>query len=327
MSSEFQEGQVSPAPVVAKKPKRRWGRIVLFTWLGIFVIFYVGAILWAALAPRGALGDGRGIALIRVDGVIAASGLDGGLFSASGVSPEDIIDQLREADNDPEIKAILLRVNSPGGTAASAQEIYEEVRRVEKPVVVSIADIGASGAYYIAAGADQIVASRASLVGSIGVIVQIADFRELYKKLGIDYVVIRQGKFKDLGNPARALTEEEKEILSAQSRVVYEQFISDVAKGRGMAEEEVEKLATGLVYPGTEALDMKLVDELGNYRDAVDLAAELGKIIGEPEIIDLREPTLFDILGGFYLEARKIASSLQKISAVQPPTLSNPSIR
>lgn len=316
-------GQQDKAP----KRKRRWGLIVLVVWLVIIGVVYVGAIIFSGLSPRDGFSSGRGIALIRLDGIIAASGLDQGVFSSSGASPEAIIEQLREAEADPGVQAILIRVNSPGGTAAAAQEIHREVKRVTKPVVVSIADVGASGAYYVASGADQIMASRASMVGSIGVLIEIPDLRGLYEKLGVDFVVIRQGKYKDIGNPARELTTEERQILSQQAELVYEQFIEDVAEGRGLRKAKVQELATGLAYPGSEALDLKLVDELGNYQDAIDLAAELGKIEGEPEIIEYMEPTFFNILGGFFSEAGDIMSWLQRLSAVQPLPLSSPRIR
>jgi protease-4 len=210
------------------------------------------------------------------------------------VNPEDIIEQLRKADKDDSVKAILLRINSPGGTAAASQEIYREVKRVKKPVVVSIADVGASGAYWVACGADRIVASPASDVGSIGVILIIPNLKGLFEKVGIEYVVVSKGKYKDLGNPARRLTEEERKILDAQAEIVYEQFIDAVAESRKLSESEVRELATGLAFLGTEAKEKGLVDELGNFRDAVKIAARLGKIKGEPKIIEYRKPTIFE---------------------------------
>lgn len=233
-------------------------------------------------------GEARGIALIRIEGTISAD------RSGSSVNPEDIIEQLRRADKDDSVKAILLRINSPGGTAAASQEIYREVKRVKKPVVVSIADVGASGAYWVACGADRIVASPASDVGSIGVILIIPNLKELFEKVGIEYVVVSKGKYKDLGNPARRLTEEERKILDAQAEIVYEQFIDAVAENRKLSESEVKELATGLAFLGTEAKEKGLVDDLGNFRDAVKIAARLGKIKGEPEIIEYRKPTIFE---------------------------------
>jgi protease-4 len=257
--------------------------ILVFWLIGKYSKFFVGS-----------------VALIRIEGVISASGVDGGLVPSAGVSPEEIIDQLRKADADNDVKSILFRVNSPGGTAAASQEIFREVGRTKKPVVVSIGDIGASGAYYIASAADRIVASPASEIGSIGVIVEAPNYQELFKKLGIDYVVITQGKYKDMGNPNRPLRPEERAILEEQIRIIYEQFVDDVAEGRKISHEKMLSLATGQTFTGTQALKLGLIDDLGNFRDAVDLAAKLGKIKGEPEIVEYGVLSLPDLIKSLF---------------------------
>lgn len=257
--------------------------ILVFWLIGKYSKFFVGS-----------------VALIRIEGVISASGVEGGLIPSAGVSPENIIDHLRKADADNDVKAILLRINSPGGTAAASQEIFREVGRTKKPVVVSIGDIGASGAYYIASAADEIVASPASEVGSIGVIVEAPNYQELFKKIGIDYVVITQGKYKDMGNPNRPLKPEEIAILEEQTKIIYEQFVDDVAKGRNISHEKMLSLATGQTFAGTQALKLKLIDDLGNFRDAVDLAAKLGKIKGEPEIVEYGTMSLPDVIKSLF---------------------------
>lgn len=244
--------------------------------------------------------DSRGaIGLIRIEGVISGTDSSGGLLGSSGtVTPERVIKQLRQAKNNPEVKAILLRVNSPGGTAAASEEIYREVSRVneDKPVVVSVSDINASGAYYISAGASHIVASPASEVGSIGTIIQLINLEGLFEKLGIEYEVITQGKYKDLGSPNRSITDEERQILEQQSELIYDRFIADVAEGRGMDEGDVRELATGITYPGLEAIELGLIDELGNFSDAVGVAGQMGNISGEPRILDYREDPFSDVL-------------------------------
>lgn len=272
---------------MSEKKRRWWIWIIVFFIIFLFGLYAIAIILLLGEKPV-FFGEARGIALIRIEGTISAD------RSGSSVNPEDIIKQLRKADKDDSVKAILLRINSPGGTAAASQEIYREVKRVKKPVVVSIADVGASGAYWVACGADRIVASPASDVGSIGVILIIPNLKGLFEKVGIEYVVVSKGKYKDLGNPARRLTEEERKILDAQAEIVYEQFIDAVAESRKLSQSEVRELATGLAFLGTEAKERGLVDELGNFRDAVKIAARLGRIKGEPEIIEYRKPTIFE---------------------------------
>lgn len=274
--------------------KRRWV-VLIVLGVSFFLLAYIGLIVWLFTQIEGVKpfeSGGRKIALIRIEGVISASG--GDLFSTAAAPPEDIIDQLRQADKDKGVKAILLRINSPGGTPAAAQEIFTELKRVKKPVVVSIADMGASAAYYIAAGADKIMASPGSEVGSIGVILMVPNLEELYRKLGIEYQVITQGKYKDMFAGNRPLTEEEKKLLEEEGQIVYNQFIEAVAEGRKLALPKVKDLATGRTWPGSEAKKLKLLDELGNYQDAIDLAKKLGKIKGEPEVVEYGEPTFVE---------------------------------
>ncbi len=275
-----------------EKKKKWWligcsSALILF-FLFLFLPFYFLFVFFKKPFFSRKLSAGGSVALIRVEGEISAS-QDG----LSGITPEKIIEQLRWAEKDDSIKAILLRINSPGGTAAASQEIFTELKRAKKPVVASIADIGASGAYWVACGADKIVASPSSAVGSIGVIITLPNFKGLLDKLGVSYIVITKGKYKDIGNPARPLTEEERKVLDEQAEVIYRDFIENVAESRNLSLEEVEKYATGLTYLGSQAKEMGLVDQLGNYTDAVKLAAKLGKIKGEPEVEEYEEP--FDL--------------------------------
>lgn len=273
--------------------KKRWWLIgcslaLILLFLFIFLpLYFFFSLLGGRDFSRKLAAEGS-VALIRIEGEISAS-----QESLGGVAPERIIEQLRWAEEDDNVKAILLRINSPGGTAAASQEIFAELKRVKKPVVASIADIGASGAYWIACGADKIVASPSSAVGSIGVIITLPNLKGLLDKLGVTYIVITKGKYKDIGNPARPLTAEERKVLDEQAGMIYRDFIENVAESRSLSLEEVEKYATGLTYLGSQAKEMGLVDQLGNYTDAVKLAAKLGKIKGEPEIEEYEEP--FDL--------------------------------
>ncbi len=286
----------------------RWstGKIVGIAFLCIFVLFifsggcfFIGLLTGSLGGTSYALGDS--VYEIRLEGVISAEKYSG-LFGVVTVTPEKIISQLDEARKNPNVKAILIRVNSPGGSAAASQEIYEELKKVEKPVVVSVSEVCASGAYYVASAADRIIANRSSSVGSIGVIMQIPNFENLYEKLGIKYTTIKQGKFKDVGSPDRPITEEEIRLLETQLKEIYGQFIADVAEGRNMDAGEVEELATGWVFLGTEALELGLIDGIGNYKDAINIAAELGGIKGEPNVIRQELGfSLIDLILGYYL--------------------------
>lgn len=280
--------------------RKGWIAVVVIVVV-IFVAAYAGLIAWLLSRPSAGITPGRGIALIRIEGTVSATGSEEGIFlSLVGTSSEEVVKQLREADSDPDIKAILLRINSPGGTAAAGKEMFIEVKRTKKPVVASIADIGASNAYWAAAPADKIIANPVSAVGSIGVRQTIPSYEKLYEKLGIEYEIIKQGKYKDIGDPARKLTPEEKKILTEQAKVVYEEFVKDVAEGRNLSVAEARELATGLVVPGTQALETRLIDKLGNYQDAVDLAAKLGKIKGKPQIVELGVPSLREVFQNIF---------------------------
>jgi len=280
------------------------GRIVGFVFLGLFVLcIFSSACFIGGLALGGfsnAFSDGSmtpgtdSIYLIRMEGVISGS-QSSGLLGGTSITPESIIEQLISAEKNPGVKAIIIRVNSGGGSAAASQEIFEELKKIKKPVVVSVGDICASGAYYISCAADRIVANRSSSIGSIGVIMQITNLEELYKKLGITYTTIKAGKYKDAGSPDRPLTDEEQGLLQEQTFKVYDQFISDVAQSRNIPVEKVKEIATGWVYLGTEALDLGLIDTIGTYKDAEMLAAELAGIKGEPNIMGATQFNIWDM--------------------------------
>ncbi|MBN2847968.1 MAG: signal peptide peptidase SppA [Coriobacteriia bacterium] len=256
------------------------------------VFFVLVALSEEGMAPLS--GSGDGVALIYIDGVIAGTG-----SIYDGVSsPSYILDQLDQALADESVRAILLRIDSPGGTVAASQEISLAVRRAaeEKPVVASIGDIGASGAYMVASQCDEIVASPGSSVGSIGVIMEIPNVSGLLDKLGVEFTVLTEGEYKDAGSPYRSVTESESAMLKEKLAIVRDQFIADVAEGRGMPVAEVAELATGWVWLGSEAIDLGLIDTLGNFDDAIDAAADLGGIEGEPYLVTYESEFRFEDL-------------------------------
>jgi len=296
-------------------PRRRDPGIIIAGTALVLVllmfVFFCGTCFMFSLAFRGAQSRGDGVALIEVEGLISASSGSTGFFDW-GVSSESLVDQLYRAQKDKRVKAVLLRINSPGGTPAASQEVYEEVRRTAraKPVVVSIGDVGASGAYLVASAADYIIAAPDSDVGSIGVIVEIPNISELNRKIGVDYTVITQGQYKDIGSPLRPVTPEEKAIITEQAKAAYEHFIKDVAAGRRIDEAKVRELATGITWPGTQARDLKLIDDTGNLRDAVEKAGRLGGIKGEVHLIRMESESPFSVFSRFVTAVRELARNV-----------------
>ncbi len=250
------------------------------------------------------------IALIHVDGVIAGTGSD---FDGV-ITPEAMLDKLDRALSDPGVKAILLRIDSPGGTVAASQEIAIEVARAaeRKPVVASIGDVGASGAYMIASQCDEIVAAPTSAVGSIGVITQIPNVAGLLDKLGIEFTVLTAGEYKDAGSPFRSMTSTETAMIQTEVDIAYDEFIRIVAEGRELPEAEVREMATGFAWSALVAKDMGLVDTLGTFNDAIDRAAELGGIDGEPGIVTYEDDS-YGMLLRFLLGA---TSRLDRLEAI-----------
>jgi protease-4 len=239
-------------------------------------------------------GQGR-VAVINLTTPIG--GVDTGLFGGATASPERIIKQLRKAELDPTVKAVLLRIDSPGGTASASEEIAQAVAASRKPVIASIGDVGASGAYMVAAQSKEIWATGASSVGSIGVILSLTEYPELLKKLGITQFSITAGKYKDAGAPYRSLTATEKAMLQENVDLIYGQFVDWVAKGRKMPRDKVLGLATGWVWPGSKAKELGLVDHVGNYTDALLAAGKAGGITGYPAVVDYGQGGLGDLLG------------------------------
>ena len=220
---------------------------------------------------------GEKVALIRVEGPIFDS--------------KETIDEIKDYIKDSSIKAIVMRIDSPGGAVAPSQEIYEEVRKgvSKKKIVVSMGSVAASGGYYIASPATRIIANPGTLTGSIGVIMEIPNFKGLMDKLGVKTEVVKSGRHKDLASAFRSLGRDEREILQNVLDNVHEQFITAVAEGRKMLREDVIKIADGRIFTGEQALAVGLIDELGNLEDAITVAAKLSGIKGEPVLVRKKE--------------------------------------
>ncbi len=235
--------------------------------------------------------SGPAVAVIDINGEIV-SGPSASLGVTSYASSADVIPLVKDAAADSDVKALLLRINSPGGSVVPSDEIYHALKGCGKPIVVLMGETAASGAYYISMAADHIVANPNTLTGSIGVISEFPEASVLMEKLGVTVSVIKSGEVKDLGSLYRPMTEEEKRIWHKKINEIYESFVQIVAEGRNLPAEKVRELADGSVYTGREALGLGLIDSLGYEEDAVLTAAELGGITGTPRVILLSPPTL-----------------------------------
>lgn len=216
------------------------------------------------------------------------------------VDSRKIIEQLHSFHENGSVKAIVLRIDSPGGGVGPSQEIHDEVKRIDadKPIVVSMGSVAASGGYYIAAPAREIFANPGTLTGSIGVIMEFANFQELLEKIGLHSEVVKSGKHKDIGSPVRPMTEEDRALLQALIDDVHSQFVDSVAAGRHLDVQTVRRLADGRIFTGRQARELGLVDELGSLEAAVRRAGELGGIDGQPKVVypPTDKPKLIDFL-------------------------------
>jgi protease IV len=234
--------------------------------------------------------SGSQIAALEVEGTIADS--------------KQFVDQLKDYGNRAGVKAVVVRINSPGGGVAASQEMYEAIKKFRsesgKKVVVSMASVAASGGYYIACAADKIFANPGTITGSIGVIAEWYNYGDLLRWAKMQSIVIKSGTFKDAGSPTRPLTEEERAYFQSLISNMYDQFISTVASGRKMHESQVRKLADGRVYTGQEAKADGLVDELGTYQDAIAAAAKMAGIEGTPKVVSPAKKnfSILDVLLG-----------------------------
>ena len=274
------------------------------------LVIYVGvAALFLILGSARRSGEGGQaifgprVAIVELEGMI--------------LETEDLVRELRAHRENPQVKAVVVRINSPGGVVGPTQEIHQALMRVReagKPVVASLGSVAASGGYYTAVAADRIYANPGTLTGSIGVIMQMANVENLFKKVGVDYVVVKAGQYKDLGNFSRPMSPEERRVLQTLLDDVHAQFIDAVAKGRKLDRADVVKFADGRVFSGVQAKDLKMVDALGSLEDAVNEAAKLAGLSLPPAVIrPSKRFSIFDLVRsqlGFRLGALAVAPSL-----------------
>ncbi|PKF89320.1 signal peptide peptidase SppA [Bacillus sp. BA3] len=222
------------------------------------------------------------IAVFDVEGTIQDTG-EASLLSSATYNHRAFMDKLKMAEENDDIKGIILRVNSPGGGVVESAEIYEkilDIKKVKKPVYVSMGSMAASGGYYISAPADKIYASPETMTGSLGVIMQGYNYEKLAKKYGVEFQTIKSGPHKDIMSPTREMTGEEREILQDMIDNSYDQFVKIIADGRGMSEKEVREIADGRIYDGRQAKENHLIDDFGHLDDVI---AAMKTDIGEKD--------------------------------------------
>ena len=243
--------------------------------LGITVLLLgtVMIIILRIFGPSSNLSFGDRIGVIPIEGSIT--------------DPEPIVSQLVNFRKNRRIKAIILRINSPGGGVGPSQEIYREVRKTikTKKVITSMGSLAASGGYYIASATNKIVANPGTITGSISVIMEFIQLEDLLKKVGVSLEVLKSGEFKDIGSPHRKMSEREKELIKDLISDIQKQFVNAVARGRGLSEEKVQEIADGRIFSGAQAKELGLVDLLGNFQDAVDLAKKMTGIKGDATLV------------------------------------------
>jgi protease-4 len=277
---------------------------ILFSLL---VVCAIGAVVIISVAALFFLGKrdsafefGEKVGVVEIKGIIA--------------DPKSVILQLKRFRKNKDVKAIVLRIDSPGGGVGPSQEIYAAVKKTTrlKKVVASMGAIAASGGYYVGAAADHIMANPGTITGSIGVVMEFANMEELFEKIGISAVVIKSGDYKDTGSPLRKMTPEERRLLEDFVDNVHQQFVTAVAEGRKMSEETVRTIADGRIFSGQRAQKLGLLDSLGNMEDAIALAAKLGGIKGEPSVV-YGEKKKFSALE--YILGSKLAGALDRITS------------
>lgn len=303
---------VVPTHVTVQAPRRGGFGLGFFAGcLGVLGLLFVSLLFLAFMIEdqgETVVGIGDKIAVVEIEGEI--------------VDSRETIERLHEYADAHAVKAIIVRINSPGGAVAPSQEVFSEIlklrKKTGKPIVASMNSVAASGGYYIAAACDSIVANPGTITGSIGVISQWFNMEELVKWAKLKPETLTSGRMKDAGSPFRAISPEERDYLQAIVAQLHEQFVAAVAEGRRgkLTREEVRALADGRVYTGEEAKKLKLVDSIGNFEDAVDVAAKLAGVKGTPKVLypRKREGTLLELLSGMAAPEERL---LRKLSQPQ----------
>ena len=263
------------------KPQKSFFILFMRFSVGVFALMVLATFGFALLPDHWKSPSGE-IAIVNIHGMLMDS--------------RDIVQQLSDYRHNPQVRGVILRIDSPGGAVAPAQEIYSEIlklRAAHKTVYASMGTVAASGGYYIACAADYVLANPGTLTGSISAVMALNNIEELTKKVGVKPNIIKSGKFKDLGSPLRAMTPEENTLLQNVVNDVHEQFVDAIAKGRGLPLSEVRRVADGRIMTGQQALKLNLIDEVGGLEKTIDLLAKKIGITGKPKVIEQKEKIPF----------------------------------
>ncbi len=292
-----------------KTIKNKWFSAIMIIFLLAILSFIVSGFISVFL---GGEASGGNVAIIPIKGVIIVDNLK--IFGQQVSSSSSIIDSIKKANKNPEIKAIVFEINSPGGSAVASEEIANTIKKTNKTTIAWIREIGTSGAYWIASSCDKIVANRMSITGSIGVLASYLEFSGLLQDYNITYQRLVSGEYKDIGSPFKHLTEEERRLFQSRIDKIHEFFIEEVAKNRNISEERVREIATGMFYLGGEAKEMGLIDVLGGKEEVKEII-EKELNISVSFVSYKEEKKLIDLLGELLSEqsffmGRGIGSSL-----------------
>ncbi|MBL7054205.1 signal peptide peptidase SppA [Candidatus Woesearchaeota archaeon] len=280
-----------------KKQKTRWGFIILVVVFLILLGFIFAGFI--SLFTSDIENFGGNTALIPIKGVIVSDGA-GDLFEA-GASSTEIIKLIKKADSNPNIKAIIFEINSPGGTPVASEEITNAIKRTNKTTVAWIREVGASGAYWIASATDHIVASRMSLTGSIGVLASYLELAGFLEDHNVTYRRLVAGKYKDIGSPFKEITSSEELLLQKSINQLHDYFIDDVVKNRKLTQQQKLRISDALFYTGAEAKELGLVDVLGSKEEAIRLIED--KLDITVNLVEYKkEKTIFDALSRIFSE-------------------------
>lgn len=256
---------------------------------GVIIILLLVIAVPIAIILRGEWTFGETIEVIPIKGEITLADCSPGLIAAGQCSQVSVVkSMLADADKSVMVKAIVLDINSGGGSVVASREMMRAVRNTQKPVIAWIGEVGASGAYYVASATDHIVADRNSITGSLGVRTSIMHYYGLMDKIGVNVTVIKSVESKDLGSPYRPMTDEERADFQRIVDIIHADFVEDIAKNRGLPLEYVDNISHGDIYLGSEAKDLRLVDSLGGMDAAIDMAKSMGGIKGEPIIKEVK---------------------------------------
>lgn len=270
-------------------------KLALYFILVLLLLAIIAGSMYLILGGKDFGISANRIEVIYVQGIMLTGSIPAGFGIATS---EDITKSLNDASEDEGVKAIVMRINSPGGSPAAAQEIVAAMKKIDKPIVISMGDVAASAAYYISVPADRIIANPDTLTGSIGVIWEFQNRSKFYEKEGTSFYISKSGELKDMGGDWRGLSDEEKRFADQVIAEAYGRFVEEVAQDRNLSLSRVKDLADGRVYTGAKAKELGLVDDFGSLDDAIDAAAGLAGITGKPEVTYANKPSLSRLLFG-----------------------------